>query len=223
MFTGIIRHIGEVVDARATPAGRRLVIDLGPLADGLALGDSVAVSGACLTVSEIGPPRAKRASFDVIAETLAKTTLGSFRRGSRVNLERSLRADQGLDGHIVQGHVDGMAAVNAVRATHAGAAGQHIIEFTAGEDLTGLMVPKGSVAIDGVSLTLVDVTADAFSVALIPTTLAETTLGELRPSSKVNVETDIIGRYVAKYLRQIAGGAPGGGLTMEKLRESGFI
>jgi riboflavin synthase len=220
MFTGIIRHVGEIVDARATSAGRRLVIDVGPLADGLALGDSVAMSGACLTASAID---GRRAAFDVIAETLEKTTLGGLRRGSHVNLERSLRADQGLDGHIVQGHVDGVATVKAIRATHAGAAGQHVIEFTAGQDLTGLMVPKGSVAIDGVSLTLVDVTADAFSVALIPTTLAETTLGGLRPGAKVNVETDIIGRYVAKYLRQLSGGAPGGGLTMEKLRDCGFI
>jgi len=214
MFTGIIRYVGTVERAVATPQGRRLTAGLGPLAQGLALGDSVAVAGVCLTVTAVA---GQSAGFDVIAETLGRTTLGRLRRGSKVNLERSLRPDQGLDGHLVQGHIDGLAAVRHVRRR-----AECGVEFEAGNDLTDLMVPKGSVAVDGVSLTLVDVAEGAFSVALIPATLAATTLGELRPGDKVNIETDVIGKYVRKYLREL--GMPAqGSVTVEKLKEAGFI
>jgi len=218
MFTGIIRHVGKVVAVRSSSAGgKTLAIDLGPLAKGLGLGESIAVSGACLTATAID---GNIGQFDVIAETVARTTLGGLRAGSAVNLEPALRADQGLDGHIVQGHVDGIAHLRAIRK-----GGQYALEFTAGPDLTSLMVAKGSVAIDGVSLTIVEAGGDFFSVALIPTTLRETTLGLLQSGSPVNIETDIIGRYIRKFL-----GAPPAdsaskpaGLTMEKLREAGFI
>lgn len=212
MFTGIVRHVGKVLSAAASPAGRRLRIDLGPLAGGLALGDSVAVNGACLTACAI---EGAAAEFDVVSETLARTTLGELGVGAGVNLERSLRAGDALDGHIVQGHVDGQAELRAVRR-----GGQWVLEFAAPRDLTAQMVPKGSVALDGVSLTLVDVTDERFSVALIPTTLAETTLGRLKVGGRVNVETDVIGKYVLKCLGRL--GAPGGGLTLEKLRQAGF-
>ena len=212
MFTGIIRHVGTVGDVRPTNAGRRLAIDLGPLAEGLDLGDSVAVNGVCLTAATLA---GKVGEFDVIHETLSRTTLGSLARDARVNLEPALRLGQGLDGHLVQGHVDGMA-----RLTHVRQGAEYELEFTAGRELTDLMVPKGSVAINGVSLTLVRAEADRFSVALIPTTLRDTTLGLLAIGHQANIETDVIGKYVRKYLLGTA--SQTGSLTMEKLKEHGF-
>jgi len=214
MFTGIIRHVGTIVSASPAGTGRRLVVDLGPLAAGLDEGESVAVSGVCLTA--VGVSGAE-AAFDVVAETLSRTTLGGLGPGSRVNLERSLRPDQGIDGHIVQGHVDATAAVRSVRRGR-----EHLVEFSAGRELTGLMVPKGSAAIDGVSLTLVEVGESVFSVALVPATLERTTLVRLAEGDRVNVEADIIGKYVLKHLKHSALPA-GTGLTVEKLRESGFV
>ena len=209
MFTGIIRHVGLVRRAGGA-AVRRLRIDLGPLAAGLAAGDSVSVSGACLTVAAV---EGSEAEFDVVAETLQRTTLGGLRAGAKVNLERPLKLSDGLDGHLVQGHVDGVAEVKAIRR-----GGRWEVEFASGE-LSRQMVPKGSVAIDGVSLTLLEVGAGSFSVALIPTTLEGTTLGELAVGSKVNVEVDVIGKYVRKCIQELASG---GGLTLEKLRQAGF-
>ena len=212
MFTGIIQYVAAVRDVRPSGASRRLCLDLGPLAKGLEAGASVAVNGVCLTACEVD---GSSACFDVIAETLRRTTLGALRPGHRVNLERALLADGRLDGHIVQGHVDGTAGVHTIRR-----AADWLVEFQAARDLTDLMVPKGSVAIDGVSLTLVDVGEATFSVALIPATLQGTALGDLGVGDAVNIETDILGRYVRKFLGQ---GKAGGGLTMEKLREAGFM
>ncbi|MCK4601906.1 MAG: riboflavin synthase [Phycisphaerae bacterium] len=213
MFTGIVRHVGIVRDVRSAGDGKRLGIDLGPLAEGLSPGESVAVAGACLTAAEIS---ASNVIFDVVGETLSRTTLGELRAGAKVNLERSLRLGEALDGHLVQGHVDGTARVARVNRT-----GQWIVEFDAPAELTDMMVPKGSVAIDGVSLTLVNVADGRFSVALIPTTLGRTTAGKLAVGERVNVETDIIGKCVRRYLQQR--GNTAGGVTMEKLREAGFI
>lgn len=216
MFTGIIRHIGKVVSLASGPSPRKLTLKIGPLADGLAIGDSVAVMGACLTATSIS---GNEATFDVAAETLAKTKLGRFAPGDSVNLELALRADQGLDGHLVQGHVDSLAQLQRVKE-----GGQYVMEFSCEPGLTDQMVPKGSVTVDGVSLTLVDVGRSTFSVALIPETLNSTTLSELAPGDKVNIETDILGKYVRKYLMQLAGraNASGGGLTLEKLLQAGF-
>jgi riboflavin synthase len=222
MFTGIIRHIGKIMTVAGSRAGLVLGIDLGPLADGIQIGGSIAVNGACLTASAAGDGGWQ---FDVISETLRSTTLGALRVGSEVNLEPALRADQALDGHIVQGHVDGIAHLRSN-----GKAGEKVLNFSAGKDLTDLMVVKGSVAIDGVSLTIVAVGSDFFSVALIPTTLRETTLGKLAAGSAVNIETDIVGRYIRKFLQpgyqnnsQPASPAASTGLTMEKLKDAGFI
>ena len=212
MFTGIIRHVGVVGAVGSAGGGARLTIDLGPLAASAAPGDSIAVSGACLTVAAL---RGARGEFDVVAETLATTTLGGLRPGAKVNLEPALSLGGGLDGHLVQGHVDGVATVRQVRTD-----AEWVVRFDAPGELVAQMVPKGSVAIDGVSLTLVDVADGGFSVALIPTTLAETTLGALRVGDRVNVETDLIGKYVLRYLEQMRGG--GAGLTRQKLKEAGF-
>jgi len=216
MFTGIIAHVGSVQSAQPTRTGARLVIDLGPLAAGLAEGDSVAVSGACLTAVDI---RGQSAGFDVMAETLRRTTLGRLRPGSKVNLERALRLDGRLDGHLVQGHVDGLASLRAVQGRQQA---QWVMELSAPVELTRAMVPKGSIALDGVSLTLVEAAEGRFSVSLIPATLERTTLGGLSPGDEVNVETDIMGKYVLRYLESMSSAGGGGGLTIQKLREAGF-
>jgi riboflavin synthase len=217
MFTGIIRHVGTVRRVRQAAGGKRLTIDVGPLAEGLGLGDSLAVDGACLTACRVA---AGEADFDAVAETLSRTTLGDLRAGTRVNLERPCRVSDVLDGHIVQGHVDGTAAVRRIDR----AGGQWAVELAAARELTDEMVPRGSVALAGVSLTLTHVGEGVFGVALIPTTLGETTLADLDVAATVNVETDMIGKYVRRYLRQLGGGGPHarGGLTIEKLREAGF-
>lgn len=214
MFTGIVRHVGTVLAASPAGDGRRLTVELGPLSEGLADGDSVAVSGVCLTVTGRTNTAAE---FDVVGETVSRTTLGSVQAGTKVNLERALSLGGALDGHLVQGHVDGVAEVRRVDRERTG----RRVEFAAPAELTDAMAPKGSVAVDGVSLTLAALARGAFTVALIPTTASATTLGDLKVAAKVNVETDMIGKYVRRYLESIAG-AGGGKLTLEKLREAGF-
>jgi riboflavin synthase len=219
MFTGIIQHVGLVRSVREVSTGLRLAVDIGPLVEGLSLGDSVAVNGLCLTAADIDVKNPV-VQFDVVAESLARSAVSRLRAGGRVNLERALRADAGFDGHIVQGHVDGVATVSAIHR-----ADQWRIEFTAADELLAQMAPKGSVAVDGVSLTLATAEAKGFSVAIIPTTLAETTLGDLAVGDPVNVEADILGKYVRRYLQQMLSGQTGGsagGLTLEKLRDAGF-
>ncbi|MCK5113455.1 MAG: riboflavin synthase [Phycisphaerae bacterium] len=214
MFTGIIRHIGTVRSCRSTAGGARLTIDLGPLAEHLSPGDSVAVDGICLTAAEIN---GTDVAFDAVAESLSRSTLGDLKTGSKVNLELAMRADGRFDGHIVQGHVDGIATVANIRKQN-----EWTIEFRAAREIVDQMVPKGSVTISGVSLTLVDVGNENFSVTLIPTTLGDTTLPSLAIGSKVNIEVDILGKYVSRYLQNLTGGAAGS-LTLDKLRQQGFM
>jgi riboflavin synthase len=221
MFTGIVRHVGVVRTSRPAKAGRLLAVDLGGCAEALGLGDSVAVSGVCLTVTGLN---GTEADFDVVPQTLSGTTLGLLRAGARVNLERALKAAGSLDGHLVQGHVDGVAEVQAIRTS-----GEYVVALACPAELAGQMVPKGSVCLDGVSLTLVDVGPHGFSVALIPATLEGTTLGSWKVGSKVNVETDLIGKYVRRCLAGLPrrtegkpGTPPSDGLTLEKLKEAGF-
>jgi len=212
MFTGIIQHVGRVVGSAPDGGGRRLRIDVGPLSERLRAGSSLSVDGACLTVSALRGPEA---DFDVVSETLRRSTLVRLRAGDRVNLEPAIPAGAPLDGHLVQGHVDGVAEVVAVHRRGQG----REVRFRAPTELTAQMVPKGSVAVAGVSLTLVEVRETTFSVALVPTTLRETTLGGLRLSDAVNVELDIIGKYVRRAVEALA---DAGGLTMERLRRAGF-
>ena len=216
MFTGIVQHVGVIRAVRDTSDGARLAIDLGPLADDLVRGDSVAVNGACLTAADCS---GQIAEFDVISETLKRTTLGGFRPGAKANLERAMKLGDRLDGHLVQGHVDATSVVRRIDR------GQPcILEIQASSGLTALMAPKGSVTIDGVSLTLVDISGDRFSVGLIPTTLTDTTLGDLSAGDTVNIEADVIGKYVAGFLQRMIGPGGGtGGVTLDKLREAGFI
>ena len=213
MFTGIIRHVGLVRSVRTTAAGARVTIEVGPMSADLAPGDSLAVNGVCLTASL--SDGGGWADFDVIAPTLARTTLGDLAAGSKVNLERPLALDSLLDGHLVQGHVDGVAAIGSIRR------GAEVLwRLTAPPELTGQMVPRGSVAVDGVSLTLAEVAAGRFTVALIPTTLARTTLDERAVGDTVNIETDVIGKYVLRAMGQFGGAR--GQVTLDKLRQAGF-
>jgi riboflavin synthase len=196
MFTGLVEHLGTVVSAEPREAGTSLVVDAGPLATGIAMGGSVAVNGACLTVVGI---EGSRLSFQVGPETIKRTNLGSARAGSRVNLERPLRMGAELGGHWVQGHVDGLGAVLAREP-----AGEwEMVRFSAPERLLSMMLPQGSITVDGVSLTIVEVGAGAFTVMLIPHTLAVTTLGLLKIGDSVNLEADILARYTWKAIDQL--------------------
>ncbi len=213
MFTGIVRHIGIVSAVAAGSGGKRLTIDVGPLAEGLKFGDSVAVSGVCLTITSTSGDALE---FDVIKETLDTSTLGAKRTSDRVNLERALRAGDRLDGHFVQGHVDGTATVAHVRSSPK----EWVIEFTVQDALRPYIIPKGSIAIDGVSLTVASVRESSFTVALIPTTLEGTTLSSLKVGATVNIESDMIARTIVHHL---AGIRSAGGITTESLREAGYL
>ena len=216
MFTGLVETVGEVVSAKRTAAGLRLCVDLKAAAEGVAAGDSINLSGACQTVAVID---GRVAAFDTVAETLAKTTLNSWGTGTAVNIERSLRPGDRLGGHFVAGHVDGTARVleNGERG------GGWVLSVETPADLLPEIAPKGCIAIDGVSLTVVEAGPAAVSVALIPTTLRETTLGRLRPGDLVNLETDLLAKYVR---RALAAGSDAGAANrrlMETLERSGFL
>lgn len=193
MFTGIIREVGRFVGRFKVEAD--LVRSMKP-------GDSLAVNGTCLTATAVD---GRTASFDVVGETLSRTNLGALRPGDAVNLEPPLAAGEPIGGHFVQGHVDGTGAVESFE--------NGILRVAAPAELTRRMIPKGSIALDGVSLTLVDVGDDRFTVALIPFTLQNTTLGSART---VNIELDMLGKYVEKLMPR------GSNVTMESLRKAGF-
>ena len=193
MFTGLVEVLGVIDDAVDESPGRRLSIRWPGLAETLAIGESVAVNGCCLTVVSASADR-----FDVQLgpETLDRTNLGSKSPGDPLNLERSLRVGDRLGGHFVQGHVDDTATLDDRRPE-----GEwEFLSFRIGPEWTPLMVPKGSIAVDGVSLTLVDVGEGSFSVMLIPHTLSVTTLGRLTPGDRVNIEADMLAKHVRKLL-----------------------
>lgn len=180
MFTGIVEERGRV-----RQAGRRLVVDSRTVVGDAGVGSSVAVSGVCLTVVE--RPGDGALAFDLTEETLARTTLGSLRPGDGVNLERPVTLATRLGGHLVQGHVDGVATVEAVEG--------ETLRLRPADGLGRYVVPKGSVAVDGVSLTVAAVDAGAFTVALVPHTLEVTTLGVLAAGDRVNLEVDVMAKY----------------------------
>jgi riboflavin synthase len=193
MFTGLIEGIGRVLSAEPRAGGLRLRVDLGPIADGVRTGDSIALSGCCLTVVAL---RGNEATFEAVPETIARTWFGRLRAGDALNLERALRVGDRLGGHLVQGHVDGVARVTA----RADRGAEVALEFEAPAAISDGMVEKGSVALDGVSLTLTAVRPGRFAVALIPHTLAVTTLGARKEGDEVNVEIDILGKWVQKLV-----------------------
>ena len=213
MFTGMIEAIGTV--RRATAAGglMTLEVDLGPTATGQdAPGDSIAVNGVCLTVSGLD---GRCARFDVSGESLAKTTLKHLKPAGKVNLERAMRAQGRFGGHIVQGHIDGVGAIAAIKKQGDFA----VFRFSAAPQLLGQMVLKGSVAVDGVSVTIAALDKTGFEVALIPTTLKETLWHASKVGDPVNIETDILVKAIRRQLEQMLGT---GGLTEAKLKELGF-
>lgn len=190
MFTGIVEEVGEVLERRDS----RLVVSARVVQEGTAHGASIAVSGACLTVVEIG---SGRLGFDVGPETRERTTLGGLRPGDLVNLERPLRLGGLVGGHLVQGHVDGVGTVAELRRD---AASARLTVQWRGTGLTALLIPQGSVAVDGVSLTVATLRDGEFEIMLIPHTLEHTTLGGLAPGMRVNLEADMIAKYVERVL-----------------------
>ncbi len=194
MFTGIVEEIGVVVATAPRADTRRLVVRASIALEGSELGASVAVNGACLTVVE---RRADSFAFDVGPETLARTALGRAEPGDLVNLERPLRLGAALGGHLVLGHVDGVGTVESVTRVESTA---RVRIALPGPDLEPYLVPKGSIAVDGVSLTVASLGPANFEVMLIPHTLEATTLGRLRVGQAVNIETDVIGKYVLRSL-----------------------
>jgi riboflavin synthase len=194
VFTGIVREIGVVVAADPSRAGMRLEVEAPATASATALGDSVAIGGCCLTAVAVADGRI---AFDVVPESLDRTTLGRLAPGARVNVEPALRAGEPLGGHYVQGHVE---AVGAVRDVERGEGGTRM-SFGAPPEFLRYLVEKGSVTVDGTSLTVAALDDEAFAVALVPHTLAATTLGALVPGDAVNLEADVLARYVERLLQ----------------------
>ncbi len=194
MFTGLVQAVGVIRTIEPTGSGRRLVIDTGAWRYQPEPGDSIAVAGCCLTVAV--EPAPGLLAFDVVPETIARTTLGDRRAGDRVNLEHAARADSLLGGHIVQGHIDAVGEVKSIET----ADGQWRVRIAADPGALRLIPPKGSVAVEGVSLTVAATAGAWFEVALIPVTLDATTLRDLAPGDSVNIETDILARTVAHWL-----------------------
>ena len=212
MFTGIVQQVGVLARVESRAGGARFRVRHEPWTPGLALGESVSVQGACLTVTGAAE---REFSCDGLRETLERTTLGHLAEGSRVNLERALRAGDLMGGHMVTGHVDAAGTVAAVRR----AGPDWALRVRCEAALMPGLVMKGSVACDGVSLTVAALGPDWFEVHIIPHTWESTTLGGLAAGRSVNIETDIVGKYVLRYAESRAAGA---GVTVESLRRAGF-
>jgi riboflavin synthase len=232
MFTGLIAEVGRVRGLSGSDVAR-LVVEVGKASDGVGIGGSVAVNGACLTVTATSRPLL---TFDVVRETLKRTNLGSLRPGDPVNLERPLKAGDEFGGHFVLGHVDSVGRI--MRLERSGESAD--LEIAAGDDIMKYVVEKGSIAIDGISLTVASLSARTFTVALVPHTLHATNLCARRVGDMVNIETDVLGKYVERYYASgqiVRPEAPGGAdgmlrdenratkhseLTEDRLREAGF-
>ena len=214
MFTGIIEHLGKVKQVSLQANSAVIVVDIGQLIDGVIPGDSVAINGACLTVTQI---KGSEVYFDVSGETLSKTTIGKLAVSDHVNIERSLKIGDKLGGHFVTGHVDCVGVINKIESK----IGQSTVWFSVSSEITNSMIKKGSVAIDGISLTIVDLKENLFSVALIPFTLDATTLGSKKAGQKVNIETDMLGKWVKRILT--TNDNTTSGVTEEMLKAKGFM
>lgn len=215
MFTGLVAELGTVVALKPLNRSYNITVKANKVLNNLKIGDSVAVNGACLTVVKIS---GSDFTADVMPETVKLTNLRHLKSGDKVNLERTLRLCDGLDGHIVSGHVEGVGVIASKKAE--GIA--EVITIKTPSELLKYIIKKGSIAIDGISLTVTEVTATDFSVSLIPHTAAETTLGFKKPGDEVNLETDIIGKYV-EHLLNFKAPDHKQGLSKAKLFENGFI
>jgi len=221
MFTGLVEEVGRIARIEKRPEGAHLFVRARIVTEGTRLGDSISVDGACLTVVHVEP---SMFAVDCMAETLATTTIGSRRSGDRVNLERAMALGDRLGGHLVLGHVDGVGEIRSVRKR--GIAWELQLGFPA--DLRPYMAPKGSVAVDGVSLTITDVQGDEFGLGIIPHTLQQTTLHDVTAGRRVNLEADVLARYVRQSLLTARGEAEdptggSGGLSMSELRSAGYL
>lgn len=213
MFTGIVETLGKVSSVRPGHGGLLLSVDIGQMAEGIKLGESIVINGVCLTVSQV---TGGVCEFDVSKETQERSTMDKLRTGAIVNIERAMSADGRFGGHIVQGHIDGTAAIRSIDRKGDFAE----VVFSADADLLDEMVVKGSVAVDGISLTVAAMDKDSFTVSVIPTTLKATSLGSTGVGTKVNIETDIITKTVKKQLEKMLGSKQG--LTESRLKELGF-
>lgn len=210
MFTGIIEETGIIDNITAGAKSCRLRIKGNIIFDDLKLGDSVAVNGVCLTVAKLTPDSFEA---DVMAETMRRTGMGALKKGSRVNLERAMAMNGRFGGHIVSGHIDGVGTVlNKVTEDNA-----VLVTITADADIMKYIIFKGSVTLDGISLTVANVLNDRFTVSIIPHTASETTLLDRNIGDKINIECDVIGKYVEKLM-----GKPQNGITLDFLKENGF-
>lgn len=208
MFTGIIEEIGTIARIRKGTASAVLEIQAKTVLEGTKIGDSIAVNGICLTVTGMHPGKF---TADVMAETLRRSSLGDLQQGSQVNLERAMAADGRFGGHIVSGHIDGTGRIVAMTPEDVAV----WVEIEASESLLRYIVEKGSIAIDGISLTVAKLTGQGFAVSLIPHTGAETTLLRRKPGDIVNLENDIVGKYVERFLTLPTSG-------MEQQKQSGI-
>jgi riboflavin synthase len=220
MFTGIIEAVGKVTSIEHEGEAIRLTVAAGKVAEDVALGDSVAVNGVCLTVTGFQPPHV---TFDAVQETMRKTTLGTLRVGDGVNLERALAVGGRLGGHIVQGHVDGTGRIASIRPV----GNSWFVYVDAAPELMRYIVTKGSVSVDGISLTVAEAEDRTFALSIIPHTWEHTTLHDKRAGDQVNIECDILGKYVEKMLGGYIAGADRaaerGGVTMDLLARSGYV
>ncbi len=217
MFTGIVEEMGRLAALEMKADSGVITIEAEKVLEDAQLGDSIAVNGVCLTARDFGEGTF---SADVMPETLRKTNLGNLKRGSRVNLERALTLSARLGGHLMLGHVDATGKVTSIQPE-----GNAVIyTISAPEEIRRYLLAQGSVGVDGISLTVARLERDSFSISLIPHTLEVTTLGQNGVGYEVNLEADVIGKYVEKSMK---GGLPGGqgegGLSLEKLAEGGFL
>ncbi len=196
MFTGIVETVGTVTSIEVAGDLTRLTVEAASIVEGVAIGASIAVNGGCLTVVALDDACV---SFEAVRETMERTSLRDLKVGCRVNLERAMRAGDRLDGHIVQGHVDGVGTVRQLVQS-----GQDVrLQVDCAGEFADSLVEKGSIAVDGVSLTVTDVAKAGFDVALIPHTLEVTTLRDRQPGDRVNLEADVLGKYVKQYLERM--------------------
>ena len=212
MFTGLVEEKGKVVRAQPSSSGLRLTVEAHVVAEGTAVGDSIAVNGTCLTAVSVS---GSRLEFDVSQETAGRSTVSDLRPGDPVNLERALRAGARMGGHMVLGHVDGVGTIREIRR----AGGETVFRFEAPPEIMRFVVEKGSIAVDGISLTTADYGCDWFTVAVIPHTLQATTLADRSVGGRVNLETDIIGKYVLKFV----GRSDSDDRLMGLLEKGGFL
>lgn len=212
MFTGLIEEIGEVKELRRATTLQRMEVAARAVIEDLAIGDSIGIDGVCQTVVAL---RGNRFAVESVEETLSRTTFSALRTGDRVNLERPLKASDRLGGHMVLGHVDGVGVIRRLEAS----GGSWILEVEAPSALRRYIAPKGSIAIDGISLTVVTSTAEGFTISLIPHTFAGTNMKQRKRGDRVNIEVDVVARYLERLLvREDADGA----FDLSRLKEMGY-